>query len=149
MIKSTIRMLLLAGACLTASSMLAQSTTQGAIIGTVFDNSDAVIPNATIVIHNNGTNAELKLQSDSAGLFRAPQLPPGTYTVTINAAGFSGLRTSHVTVEVNVPTPLDVHLKTGDSSQVVEVTATAPVLNFDDASFGGHLSNVEIEGLPI
>ena len=45
----------------TVLTLAAQSTTQGAITGTVFDATNAAIPGATIVIHNDGTNAELKL----------------------------------------------------------------------------------------
>jgi outer membrane receptor protein involved in Fe transport len=147
--KLMIKALLLTAACIAVQPVLAQSTTQGAIVGTVFDSSSAVVPNATILIRNNGTNAELKLTSDSAGLYRAPQLIPGTYTVTISAPGFSDERTSNVTVEVSIATSLDVHLKTGAADQIVDVTASAPVLNFEDPTYGGHLSNVEIESIPI
>jgi hypothetical protein len=143
------RTLLAAVLCLCIRPIVAQTTTQGAIVGTVFDSSNAVVSEATVVIRNNSTNAELRLQTDSSGLYRAPQLVPGTYTVTINAAGFSEERTSNVTVEVNLATSLDAHLKNGAQSQTVEVTAAAPVLNFNDASYGGHLSNTEIENIPI
>jgi len=127
----------------------AQSTTQGAIGGTVFDTTNAIIPNAAIVIHNNGTNAEEKLTSDAAGYFKAAQLPPGTYTVTISAPGFTELRSQNVTVEVNLLTEFDQHLSAGGSAQVVEVSSEAPVLNFESPVYGGHLSNTEIESLPI
>jgi outer membrane receptor protein involved in Fe transport len=139
----------LALACLMVRPMVAQSTTQGAIVGTVFDNTGAVVPGAEIEIRNNGTNATLTLTSDSGGLYRAPQLPPGSYTVTVKATGFDVQRESNVTVEVSIATQLDEHLKTGSQSQTVEVTATAPVLNFEDATYGGHLSNTEIESIPI
>ncbi len=144
-----VRVWTLAAVCLGAGAMQAQTTTQGAIVGTVFDSADAVVPNASVLIHNNATNAELKLTADSSGLYRAPQLPPGVYTVTISAQGFSDERTSNVTVEVNIATELDAHLQTGAQSQTVEVTAQAPVINFQDASVGGHLSNIEIESIPI
>src|SRR5215472_13036100 len=66
----------------------AQSTTLGAIAASVLDPSGAVIPNATVTLHNNGTNAEQTLTTDENGYFKAPQLVPGTYTVSIKAAGF-------------------------------------------------------------
>jgi outer membrane receptor protein involved in Fe transport len=127
----------------------AQSTTQGAIAGTIFDATDAIVPNAMIVIRNDGTNAEQRLTTDNAGYFRAPQLPPGTYTVTITAPGFSEVRSHNVVVQVNLVTQLDQHLQTGSTAQTVEVTAEVPVLNFDSPTFGGHLSNVEIENIPM
>ncbi len=135
-----------AAACLPA---LAQSTTQGGIAGTVFDATSAVVPNAAIVIRNTGTNAEQKLVSDAAGYFKAPQLAPGTYTVTISAPGFSELKSAGVIVQVNLVTELNEHLQTGEQSQTVEVTAEAPVLNFESPAYGGHLSNQEIENIPI
>jgi hypothetical protein len=132
-----------------ASAGQAQSTTQGGIAGTVFDATDAIIPNAAVSIRNDGTNAEIKLTSDAAGFFKAPQLRPGTYTVTIVAPGFQQLQSSNVTVQVNLVTELNEHLRTGSEAQTVEVTAQAPVLNFESAAFGGHLSNAEIENIPI
>ena len=128
---------------------LAQSTTQGGITGTVFDATDAIVPNASVVIRNDGTNAEQKLTSDSSGFFKAPLLAPGTYTVTISAPGFSDLRTSNVVVEVSQLTELNEHLRTGAASQTVDVVAAEPVLNFESPEFGGHLSNIEIESIPI
>ncbi|MEO6817780.1 MAG: carboxypeptidase-like regulatory domain-containing protein, partial [Edaphobacter sp.] len=90
------RLGLLACACLTAGTMLAQSSTQGAIGGTVYDTTGAVIGSATITIHNNGTNAEIHLTADGSGYFKAPLLEPGTYTVTVSSAGFSDSKTNQV-----------------------------------------------------
>ena len=143
--------LMFAALCLgsATASLAAQSTTQGAISGTVFDATGAAIPNASVVIHNDGTNAEVKLTSSDAGFFKAPQLAPGTYTVTITAAGFTESKTNRVLVEVNDVTEVSPHLANGAESTVVEVTAAEPVLKFDSPEFGGHLSNAEIENIPI
>ncbi len=127
----------------------AQSTTQGAIAGVVFDETSAVVANATIVIHDEATNAELTLHSSDSGEFRAPQLTPGTYTVTISATGFSDAKTTQIVVQVNQVTELNPHLKAGSASQTVQVTAETPAINFDSATFGGSLNNREIENIPI
>ncbi len=127
----------------------AQSTTQGAISGTVFDATNAAIPSAAIVIHNDATNAEVKLTSNNSGYYTVPQLPPGVYTVTISAPGFSAIKSDKVIVEVNEVTEVSPHLATGESSTIVEVTAEAPVLNFETSEFGGHLNNAEIESIPV
>lgn len=144
--KFAIATILSGGVCLSA---YAQSPTQGAIVGTVTDDQDAAIPNAKVVIHNDATNGEIVLTTDGSGLFRAPQLNPGTYTVTITQQGFSERRETGVLVQVSNVTSLNPHLKTGDVSQTVEVTAEVPVLKFDSPDFGGHLSNHEIENIPI
>ncbi len=127
----------------------AQSTTQGAIAGTVFDATDAAVPNATIVIHDEATNAEVTLTSSGSGEFRAPQLTPGTYTVTISAPGFSASKTSQIVVQVNQVSELNPHLQAGAQDTTVQVTADIPAINFDSPVFGGSLNNREIENIPI
>lgn len=127
----------------------AQSTTQGAISGTVLDASDAAIADATVVIRNEGTGAELTLQTNSSGLYRAPQLAPGTYTVTVTFNGFNTYKTTGVVVQVQNVTQANVQLQAGSTSQSVDVVADIPAINFDSAQFGGHLSNTEIEAIPI
>ena len=135
-------------ACVPAATF-AQTTTQGAIKGTVFDATNAVIPNAKIVIHNSANDAEKTLTSNNSGFFTAPQLPAGNYTVIISAPGFAEQRSNNVIVEVNEATEVSPHLTTGAESTVVEVTSEAPVLNLDSAEYGGHLTNVEIENIPV
>ena len=134
--------------CVTATAVLAQSTTQGAIGGTVFDPTNAAIVNATVTIHNDATNAEQTLTSDTSGYFKAPLLEPGTYTVTVAAAGFSGYKTD-VQVVLGQMTELTPHLATGSASTVVEVTTQAPVLNFDSPDFSANLNTRALENIPV
>lgn len=141
--------LVLAATCFSGAASYAQSTTQGAIAGTVFDATGAVVGNAAVTIHNNGTNAEITMRSDSSGFYKAPELAPGSYTVTITAPGFQQVRSANVTVQVNLLTQFDTHLTTGSETTTVEVTATTPVLDFESPTYGGHLSNTEIESMPI
>ena len=138
--KKIMMFLLVAAAWLITSPLLAQSTTQGAIGGTVFDSTDAIVPSAAVVIHNNGTNAEVHLAVDASGYFKAPLLEPGTYTVTVTSPGFSLFRASNVIVQVGQLTTLEPHLATGSATQVVEVTAEAPVLNFESPDFSSTLN---------
>ncbi len=151
MMLRTMTRLVVAVALFTVSgfALHAQSTTQGAISGTIFDATNAAIPHAAVLIHNDATNAEVKLTSNGSGYYTVPQLPPGVYTVTISAAGFSEVKSDKVIVEVNEVTEVSPHLTTGESSTVVEVTAEVPVLNFDSPEFGGHLNNAEIENIPV
>jgi hypothetical protein len=140
---------IMSGAFVLTGAGYAQSTTQGAIAGTVFDPSEAAIPNAAIVIHNDGTNSDIKLTSGGAGEFRAPQLDPGTYTVTITSPGFTTSKTSGLVVAVNQVTDLNPHLQTGSEGTTIDVTAEPSAINFDSATFGGSLNNREIENIPI
>jgi len=150
MIAKTLRQIALAAVCAGAAlSAHAQSSTQGAIGGTVFDASDAAIPNATVKIHNNGTNAEINLTSDGSGYFKAPLLEPATYTVIVSAPGFTGYRSENVLVTVGLFTELQPHLSTGAESTVVEVTAEAPVLNFNSPDFSTNLNQRALENVPV
>jgi len=145
-----LKLALLCAAAFTAGNVgHAQSMTQGAISGTVFDATNAAIPNATVVIHNDATAADVKLTAGASGEFRAPQLVPGTYTVTVSAPSFSEQKTNGVIVQVNEVTEVNPHLATGPSTTSVEVTADAPVLKFESAEYGGHLDAKEIESIPI
>jgi hypothetical protein len=73
-----------------------QSSTQGAIAGTVFDSTGAVVGKANVTIHNSGNNTEVRLVTDSSGCFKAPLLEPGTYIVTVSSPGFIDSRTNSV-----------------------------------------------------
>jgi outer membrane receptor protein involved in Fe transport len=127
----------------------AQSTTQGAISGTVFDATGAAIPNAAIDIRNDANGSDVRITAGSAGEYRAPQLAPGTYIVTFTASGFGSQKQNGVVVQVNEVTEINPHLIAGQTTTAVEVTAEMPVLKFDSPEFGGHLDNAEIESIPI
>jgi hypothetical protein len=142
-------LLSLALMCLSASPMLAQSTTQGAIGGTIFDPTNAVIANAPVTILNNGTNAEIRVTADGSGFFTAPLLEPGIYTVTISSAGFNEYRAEQVIVQVGQLTTLEPHMTTGATSQVVEVRSGAPILNFESPDFSSNLNRTTLENVPI
>ena len=62
---------------------------RGEITGTVEDASGAVVPKATVLVHNGATNADTTLTTDDKGYFSAPLLQPGNYKVTVTASGFS------------------------------------------------------------
>jgi hypothetical protein len=135
--------------CLASGFVFAQSTTQGAIGGTVFDNSNAVIANATVTIHNDATNAEFVVKTDASGYFKAPLLEPGTYTVTITAASFGGYKATGVIITLGELTSLTPHLKAGASSSTVVVTAEAPVLNFDAPDFSSNINLRALQNIPV
>jgi Carboxypeptidase regulatory-like domain/TonB dependent receptor/TonB-dependent Receptor Plug Domain len=137
------------GMIMMSSAMLAQSTTQGGISGTVFDATGAVIGNATVTIRNNSTNSEQLVTSDSSGNFKAPLVEPGTYTVLVAASGFEGYQATSVVVQVGQVTTVEPHMTTGAASQVVEVTAGTPILNFDSPDFSSVINQTALANVPI
>src|SRR6266571_5065914 len=135
--------------CLFPADSRAQSTTQGAIGGTVVDASGAAVPGAAVTLHNDGTNAEFKMAADASGYFKAPLVPPGTYTVTITAAGFGTYSAKTVPVTVGSLTELRPELKTGSTVETVEVNGVAPVLQFASPEVSSTLTAQEIVNLPL
>ncbi len=134
---------------LTAGVLKAQSTTEGAIAGTVEDPTSAVIPNATITIHNAGTNADKHFTADSSGYFKAPLLEPGTYSVSVAAPGFAGERLDNVVVEVGKLTEVMPHLATGTTETTVQVSETVPVMNYESPDQNEVLDRAAIDGVPV
>jgi hypothetical protein len=127
----------------------AQSTTQGAIAGTVLDQSQAAIPNAAISIQNAATGFSIQLVSDTSGYFKAPLLEPGTYTVAINATNFAKYRAESVTVNVGQTTTLTPTLSVASSSSEVVVTEQTPVMNLESPDFTGTLTSQALQSIPI
>lgn len=126
-----------------------QSAVDGAIGGTVQDATGSVIPGATVVIHENATNAEQKVVADSAGLFRAVHLQPSTYTVTVTAQGFGTFKANQVVVEVGLLTDLSPKLSAGGTSETVNVTGEAPVMNTTSPDFANVINQNILQNLPV
>ena len=126
----------------------AQTAVDGAIGGTVVDTSGAVVTNATITVHNSGTNAEQVITSDASGYFRVLHLQPGAYNVTISANGFDTYHSLNVTVQVGVLTDVEAHLTVGGSTQSIEVTDDAPLVNTTSPDFAGVVDPLTLHDLP-
>ena len=132
-----------------SASMLAQSTTEGAIGGTVYDAGGAVVPRAAVVVHNNGTNAEKTVTTDSSGYYRANLLPPATYTVTVNSQGFAAYKAENVVVQVGNLTDVSPRLGVAGTAETVSVTGETPEINTSSADFAPVVNTVEVQNLPI
>jgi hypothetical protein len=135
--------------CCAPVALHAQTYTEGSIAGTVFDPSGAVVANASIVIHNLSTNAEVQLASDGSGYFKAPQLPAAVYTLTASATGFSPFKEVNVIVQVGQTTEVLAHLQPAGAAASVEVTGEAPILNFESPDMSSVLTEHSIENLPL
>lgn len=127
-----------------------QSTTTGAIGGLVTNPNREVVPGASISVKNTGTNREDSATSDDQGRFRIVNLDPGTYTVTVNASGFSPLTRERVIVEVGLVTSIDAALSIGEiKPNTVEVTSESPVINTEQSDFSNNMNQTQINNLPI
>jgi hypothetical protein len=138
------------GACLAmlvASAAWAQAPV-GTISGTVRDQSDAVVPGATVTIHHRATGAERHLTSDSDGSFSAPALPAGTYDVRVELTGFR-TQTSEVNVATGRVSTVEVRMDVGAATEVVNVAANAIHVETEAHAVSGVITRQEIQELPL
>lgn len=127
---------------------MAQSTTTGAINGTVTNPNKEVVVGATITAKNKGTNKEATATSDDNGGFKVVSLDPGTYTLTVNASGFAPFTNEAVVVEVGRSTTVDVDLSLQGITGTVQVTAEAPVINTTQQDFSTNINQTSLDNLP-
>jgi Carboxypeptidase regulatory-like domain/TonB-dependent Receptor Plug Domain/TonB dependent receptor len=134
---------------LAASSLVAQ-TFRGTILGTVTDASGAVVSGAKVAVKNVATGLERTTQTSADGSYSLPELPIGTYSVTITQSGFQSSITSNVVVDVATERRVDVALKAGQVSTTVEVSGELlPQVETTSAELGGVLTTQAIENLPV
>jgi Carboxypeptidase regulatory-like domain/TonB dependent receptor len=126
-----------------------QTAVDGAVGGTVVDSSGAIVGGAKITVLENATNAEQAATADSAGYFRVIHLQPGTYTVTITAAGFEPYKSVDVTVQVGLLTTIEGHMQVGSTSQTVEVSGASPLVNTTNPDFAGIIDQKLLHDLPV
>jgi Carboxypeptidase regulatory-like domain len=119
------------------------------IEGTAVDGSDAVVPNAQVTATNQDTGVGQSTTSDSHGLFRFQQLPPGLYRVELRAEGFEMWKLSDVRVEGNQTRTVYPKLTIGQRQEVVEVLADAGTVETAKSSVGRTLETKTIEDAPL
>ena len=135
--------------CLSAISLHAQ-TFRGTILGTVTDPSGAVVAGATVVVKNLGTGLERTTQTSADGSYSLPELPIGTYTVTVTQSGFQTFVANGVTVDVAAERRVDAALKAGQVSTTVEVSGDElPLIETTTNTLGGVLTQNDVKDLPI
>jgi len=110
----------------TTSKAGAQSTTDGAIGGTVVDSSGAAVVNAQVSVRNNGTNVEQSATTDETGYYRVTKLQPGSYAVSVEVTGFAPFKAEQVIVQVGSVTELAVHLNVASAGATVIVNEEIP-----------------------
>ncbi|GAB4365435.1 MAG: hypothetical protein OHK0021_09090 [Bryobacter sp.] len=129
------------------SLSIAQQFTQ--LSGTVTDPSGAVVTEAAITIQNTQTGAERSTKSDASGIYRIPQVQPGTYKLTAKAPGFNDILVGNLVLEVGRPATQNVVFeKVGATSTVISISAEGTQLNTTDASVGNVVNNTAILELP-
>jgi len=143
------RLALLTAVCLTVASLAFSQTGSTSLRGTVTDPSGSVVPGATVILTNLGSNTQRSITTSSVGEYQFLLLPPGNYSLTITAPGFERYQQTGLQLLVNTPAAANISLKLGQTTEVVNVTGQAALLNTVDASLGNSFDNNQVRQIPL
>jgi Carboxypeptidase regulatory-like domain len=122
---------------------------RGTLTGHVTDASGAVIPNAAVQATNIDTQQSWKATTNGDGTYQILYILPGAYNVTVKANGFKTLVQEKVVIQAGTSPVLDLTLEVGALAETVDVTATAPLLDAENAVGNSVLDTRELDNIPI
>jgi len=126
----------------------AQATASGTIQGTVTDKSGAVVSGAQVVAKSEATDTTRTATSNDTGYYRFELLPVGVYTVTVSKAGFASVSET-MEILIGQMTTVNAELKPGATSEIIEVTGEAPLVDQLKTSVSQNITPSEVEELPL
>jgi Carboxypeptidase regulatory-like domain len=132
-----------------AGTMRAQIAGTGTIQGTISDATGAVIADAKVTITESSTLVSHESKTSGSGIYVFPNIPIGTYTVSVSAPGFRVYVSNGNVLEVGSNIDVDVKMTVGGQEQKVEVQATGLALQTEDASFKQTIDSNQISEMPL
>ncbi len=130
-----------------AAQCMAQISS-GRITGLVTDQSGAAIPGATVTVRNVNTGISSTLKTSATGVYIVANLIPGTYTVTVEMAGFSRFDQENVNVQAASDITVNATLRPGTVHQVVTVTSAPPLLQANTSNQNITLNSTLVQNTP-
>ncbi|HYK87473.1 MAG TPA: carboxypeptidase-like regulatory domain-containing protein, partial [Acidobacteriota bacterium] len=130
-----------------AAGAWAQSD-NGSISGFVRDQSGAVIPNAPVTVRNM-SGLERKTNTSDSGYFIITNVPPGTYSITVEVAGFKVYQSTNNKLDPSSTLSVEIALTVGELTQTVSVSASAAALQTESATVQKLVSREQIDGLEL
>jgi len=131
-----------------APAALGQSAVTGAVSGTVSDATGAVVPGASVIIVNAGTDAKQTVKTNAEGRYTVSNLEPGVYKITASAESLKS-DTLQVSVILGTVVPGDIKVTPTGSNTVVEVTSTSlPLVDTQNVALATTFNSEQIEDLP-
>src|SRR6266550_5898787 len=121
---------------------------KASIQGTVTDPQGTVVPGAKVTVTNQSTGAVRETTTSDQGFYRINELPPGSYTVTVEASGFKQTISKDIVVEAEQPRGYDAVVQIGAVQESVTVSASSEGLQTENASTTSTISSQEILTLP-
>src|SRR5438067_1196273 len=135
--------------CLLACSLSASAQeTTGGIQGTVKDPQGAVIPGATVEVSSPALIGKKTATTDSGGFFHIEQLPPGTYSISVNAVGFAPATRGNLELRTGALPTIGFTMQVGGITQEVSVSAEAAVIDITESKVQTNVTEEELQNIP-
>ncbi|NBO66555.1 MAG: carboxypeptidase regulatory-like domain-containing protein, partial [Acidobacteria bacterium] len=126
----------------------AQVTTAD-LVGTVRDNSGAVVRGVKVILTNVATNVSRNIITDESGNYIFTALQPGAYKLTAEADGFRRVERTGVVLQINQRAQVDVELQVGAVGETIQVTGSAPLLESQSSVLGSVIQEQQVQDLPL
>lgn len=137
-------------ATLTITSNTAKAQTfYGSVVGTVTDDSGAVVSGANVTITDLGTNEARSVKTDTAGGYRFVNLVPANYKVLVESPSFKRFLRQPVQVDVNATVRVDAVLQVGEVTETVQVTAATPLLQTESGTLASTVDAKQVAAMPL
>ncbi len=133
--------------CLGAA--LAQEANQGTITGFVYDQTQAVVPNAEVVVTSQTTGQPRSARASGEGVYTVVALQPGLYTARATAPGFKSVERRDILLNVGASVRVNFNLEVGAVAETVTVEGVAPVLKTETGELSTIVSGTQITEVPI
>ncbi len=134
---------------LLTARVFGQTPGTGAISGVVYDPSDRVIANAEVLTINEATRVSRLVKTTAEGVFRVQLLPPGSYSVTVKAAGFASHTSQSILVMVSDTSSVNVKLTIEGANINVQVPGRTEMAELESSTLGGLVDDAAIQALPM
>jgi hypothetical protein len=119
------------------------------VTGTVKDATGSVVVDAKVTVRNEDNNFERQVSTNSSGLYIAPNLPPGYYTVIVEAPGFKRAERTRNKMDAGVPLTVSFELTVGQVTESVTVEASVATLQTETATVGKTVERAQIENMAL
>lgn len=121
----------------------------GKVVGTVFDPQGAIIPGAKVTVTNVATGVTSAGVTDKTGYFEVPNLPIGTYQVTVEQQGFETATTQAKELQINQTLRFNIAMKLGAASESVTIEAQISGVETENPTIGGTVIGNEVQEAPL
>ena len=135
-------------ASLSAGLALSQAVS-ATLLGSITDSTGGTVPAAQVVVTETNTGISRSAKTGTAGNYVFADLPPGTYSVSVELTGFRKAVRAGVDLLVNSSTRVDLTLTPGNVTEVINVTSEVPILQTDRSDIGVKVEETQLANLPV